>query len=66
MGKVLKSVQKREQEKHTTTDELIETMRWYIRQMVKLDHECIEAKNNLTEAFNAKLAELKAKEEAQA
>lgn len=66
MGKVLKSVQKHEKEKHTTTEEFIETMKWYIRQMTKLDHECVEAKNNLTEAFNAKLADLKAKMEEKA
>ena len=65
MGKVDKFVKKREQEKHTTTEEFIETLKWYIHEMAKLEAEHIRAKNDLTEAFNETIQQLKLKAEAE-
>lgn len=59
MGKVEKFVKKREAETHKTTDEFIDTLRWYIAACAKLDKQFVEEKNNLTEAFNAKLREIR-------
>ena len=66
MGKVEKFVKKKEKEKHVTTEEFLETLKWYIQASAKLDAEHTRAKNDLTEAFNKRLAELKEKMEAQA
>jgi len=61
MGKVQKFVDKKQKEKHTTTTELLKTINWYIQEMAKLDNECARAKRDLTDAYNARLAELKEK-----
>ena len=63
MGKVLKSVKRHEAEKHVTTEEFIGILRWYIQEGAKLDAAHTRAKNDLTEAYNSRIAELKAKVE---
>ena len=65
MGKVEKFVKKKEKEKHLGTEDLIGIMNWYIQEMAKLDKQFAEEKNNLTEAYNARLQELKSIMEAQ-
>lgn len=65
MGKVEKFVKKHEAEKHLDTAELIGIMQWYIQEMAKLNRQANEDRRNLTEAYNAKLAEMKEKMEAQ-
>lgn len=62
MGKVEKFVKTKEKEKHATTEEFLETLKWYIQEGAKLEAAHIRAKNDLTEAFNSRIAELKAKE----
>lgn len=68
MGKVEKFVKKHEKEKqkeaHIGTLELIGVMRWYIQEMAKLNKQANEDRRNLTEAYNARLAELKSQLEA--
>lgn len=63
MGKVEKFVKKHEQEKHLDTEALISIMQWYIQEMAKLNRQATEDRNNLTEAYNARLAELKSQME---
>lgn len=63
MGKVEKFVKKHENEKHLDTEALISIMQWYIQQMAKLNRQATEDRNNLTEAYNARLAELKSQME---
>ncbi len=63
MGKVEKFVKKHEQEKHLDTEALIGIMQWYIQEMAKLNRRATEDRNNLTEAYNARLAELKSQME---
>lgn len=67
MGKVEEFVQQREKEKHTTTEELIETLRWYIKSTEELRSEWIKSQAALNEAFNQRLHEINEKlaEEAQ-
>lgn len=69
MGKVEKFVKKHEKEKqkeaHIGTLELIGVMRWYIQEMAKLDKHYADDKRNIVEAYNTRLAELKAQMEAQ-
>lgn len=67
MGKVEEFVQQREKEKHTTTAELIETLRWYIKSTEELRSEWIKSQAALNEAFNQRLHEINEKlaEEAQ-
>lgn len=62
MGKVEKFVKTREKEKHTTTEEFIDTLKWYIKACQDADQEWARTKNDLADAFNMKIAELKAKE----
>lgn len=64
MGKVEKFVKKHE--KHLDTKEVIAVMQWYIQEMNKLQrdfadvyHDYITDGNNLTEALNTRLEELK-------
>lgn len=64
MGKVEKFVKKHEKEKHLDTEALISIMQWYIQEMAKLNKQANEDRRNLTEAYNARLAELKAQLEA--
>lgn len=64
MGKVEKFVKTKEKEKHATTEEFIDTLKWYIKACQDADQEWARAKNDLAEAFNSRIAELKAKEEA--
>lgn len=65
MGRVEKFVKKHEKEKHLDTEALISIMQWYIQEMAKLNREATEARNRLTDAYNARLEELKAQMEAQ-
>ena len=60
MGKVEKFVKKKEQEKHTTTSEFIDTLFWYIESMNKTIVEFVNAANDINEAYMAKFNELKA------
>ena len=62
MGKVEKFVKTREKEKHTTTEEYIETLCWYVKACQDLDQEWVRSKNDLQEAFKSRIEELKAKE----
>lgn len=64
MGKIEKAVKKHEAEKHLDTAELIGLMQWYIEEMAKLNRQANEDRRNLTEAYNAKLLEMKSKLEA--
>ena len=59
MGKVEEFVKKREQEKHIHTEEYIDLLRWYAESMNKLLKQHAEDVNNLNEAFNARIKELK-------
>lgn len=60
MGKVEKFVKKKEQEKHKTTEEFIDTLFWYIESMNKVLVEFVNAANDINEAYMAKVNELKA------
>lgn len=62
MGKVEKFVRAKEKEKHTTTEEYIDTLCWYVKACQDLDQEWVRSKNDLQEAFKSRIAELKAKE----
>lgn len=66
MGKVEEFVQQREKEKHTTTAELIETLRWYIKSTEELRSEWIKSQAALNEAFNQRLHEINEKKAEQA
>lgn len=67
MGKVEEFVQQREKEKHTTTEELIDMLKWYIKSTEELRSDWIKAQSDLNEAFNQKIREINEKlaEEAQ-
>lgn len=65
MGRIEKVVKKHEQEKHLNTKELIGIMKWDIDQMGKLDKQYVEERNNLKDAYNARIRELAQKMEAQ-
>lgn len=60
MGKVEKFVKKKEQEKHKTTEEFIDTLFWYIESMNKVLVEFVNAANDINEAYTAKVNEIKA------
>lgn len=60
MGKVEKFVKKKEQEKHKTTEEFIDTLFWYIESMNKVLVEFVNAANDINEAYMTKVNELKA------
>lgn len=60
MGKVEKFVKKKEQEKHTTTSEFIDALIWYVDSMNKTLVEFVNASNDINEAFNARINEIKA------
>lgn len=66
MGKVEEFVQQREKEKHTTTAEFIETLRWYIKSTEELRSEWISSQAALNEAFNQRLHEINEKKAEQA
>ena len=59
MGRIEKFVKKHEAENHKTTEEFIDLLRWYVAACAKIDKEFVNEKNNLTEAFNAKLHEIR-------
>lgn len=58
MGKIEKQIQAREQEKHITTEEYIDKLRWYIRESENIRREFIKAQADLNDAFNAALREI--------
>lgn len=60
MGKVEKFVKKKEQEKHTTTSEFIDALIWYVDSMNKTLVDFVNASNDINEAFNARVNEIKA------
>ena len=59
MGKIEEFVKAKEKEKHLTTEEYIDLLRWYAESMNKLLKQHTEDVNNLNEAFNARIKELK-------
>mgnify|MGYP003295659470 CR=1 FL=1 len=59
MGNVEKFVLKHEKEKHKTTEEFIDTLLWYARASAEIDKEWAEAKSNINEAFNQRMAEIR-------
>lgn len=61
MGKVEEFVQQREKEKHTTTEELINMLKWYIKSTEELRSEWIKSQAALNEAFNQRLHEINEK-----
>lgn len=61
MGKVEEFVQQREKEKHTTTEELIDMLKWYIKSTEELRSDWIKAQSDLNEAFNQKIREINEK-----
>lgn len=61
MGIIEKQVQEREKEKHTTTEELIDTLKWYIKSTEELRSDWIKAQSDLNEAFNQRLREINEK-----
>lgn len=67
MGKVEKFVKTKEKEKHATTEEFIDTLKWYIKSTEELRSEWIKSQAALNEAFNQRLHEINEKlaEEAQ-
>ena len=64
MGRVSKQIAKREKEKHLTTEEYIALVKWYIEECNKLDAQWARDKNNLNDAFKARLDELRKLQEA--
>lgn len=67
MGKVEEFVKTKEKEKHATTEEFIDTLKWYIKSTEELRSEWIKSQAALNEAFNQRLHEINEKlaEEAQ-
>ena len=61
MGKVEEFVQQREKEKHTTTEELIDMLKWYIKSTEELRSDWIKAQSDLNEAFNQRLRKINEK-----
>lgn len=61
MGKVEEFVQQREKEKHTTTEELIDMLKWYIKSTEELRSDWIKAQSDLNEAFNQRFHEINEK-----
>lgn len=66
MGKVEKFVKTKEKEKHTTTEEFIDTLKWYIKSTEELRSEWIKSQAALNEAFNQRLHEINEKMAGQA
>ena len=62
MGRVERQVQTHELEKHLDTAEFIGILYWYIKESQKIEQEFVKAKGDLNEAFQAAIAEHKAKE----
>ena len=59
MGKVQKFVEQKEKEKHISTQEYIDLLRWYAAESNKLNIEWSRSMSDLNEAFNEKIKELK-------
>lgn len=59
MGKVLKQVKENERKKRMQTEEFIEYLLWYIKATQKTTADFVRAQNDINEAFNAKIKELK-------
>lgn len=67
MGRIERAIEKQKKERHIDTKEVIAVMQWYIQEMNKLHrdfadtyHDYLVDGNNLTEALNTRLEELKA------
>lgn len=61
MGKVEEFVKTKEKEKHATTEEFIDTLKWYIKSTEELRSDWIKAQSDLNEAFNQKIREINEK-----
>lgn len=59
MGKVLKQVKENERKKRMQTDEFIEYLLWYIKATQKTTADFVRAQNDINEAFNAKIKEIR-------
>lgn len=59
MGKVLKQVKENERKKRMQTDEFIEYLLWYIKATQETTREFVRAQNDINEAFNAKIKEIR-------
>lgn len=58
MGKIEAEVKRREAEKHITTEEYIDKLRWYIKETENIRREFIKAQSDLNDAFNAAMREI--------
>lgn len=61
MGKVEKFVKTKEKEKHATTEEFIDTLKWYIKSTEELRSDWIRSQAALNEAFNQRIHEINEK-----
>lgn len=61
MGIIEKQVLQREKEKHATTEEFIDTLKWYIKSTEELRSDWIKSQAALNEAFNQRLHEINEK-----
>lgn len=59
MGKVAKFVEKKEKEKHKTTEEFIDTLLWYVKSMNDAIVELTNTANGINTVFNEKMKEIK-------
>lgn len=59
MGKVAKFVEKKEKEKHKTTDEFIDTLLWYVKSMNDAIVELTNTANSINIVFNEKMGQYK-------
>lgn len=66
MGKVLKQVKENERKKRMQTEEFIEYLIWYIKATQKTMADFVRAQNDINEAFNAKIKELKEQKQEEA
>lgn len=61
MGKVEEFVRAKEKEKHATTEEFIDTLKWYIKSTEELRSDWIRSQAALNEAFNQRIHEINEK-----
>lgn len=61
MGKVEEFVKTKEKEKHATTEEFIDMLKWYIKSTEELRSDWIRSQAALNEAFNQRIHELNEK-----
>lgn len=59
MGDVLEFVEMKEAEKHKTTEEFIEDLRWYIKEMNKLHVDFTQKLNGINTVFRIEMKKYK-------